>query len=236
MSLSRPYETVRRHVQALVRSGLCRRGPEGVSADPAALQSPELLAFLLHTHDSVVRFVANLRDHGVPMPRIGATRPYQFAAGVQAAVDLLLAVTDSNRQVHGDWLELVIFSTIYCANSQRLNRDLSLSRLYAGGGSEPPLALRDPVRTSTVARALALPEATVRRRAKDLIADGRVELLGKHLLVSESWLNAPESIETSARSFDRIRLVLARLGANGFPLDAPATAYLKGRPADIAFA
>lgn len=235
MSLSRPYETVRRHVHALVDAGWCERGAEGVHASPVELARPEIVAFLTVMHDAAVRFVADLAHNGVPMPEVGAARPYHHAAGVQAAIDMMLAVVDSNRRVHGDWLELVVFSTIYCANSRLINQDRALARLHADGRTTPPDDLRPPVRTSAIARALGLPEATVRRRVASLCADGRVERLGKKLLVSEAWLNRPESLATSAQSFAIVRLLLARLGANGFPLDDPSRAYLARRPEIPAF-
>lgn len=235
MSLSRPYETVRRHVHALVDAGWCRRGPAGVHANPDELQSPEVTAFLRLAHDSAVRFVADLGGAGVPMPEVGAARPYRQAAGVHAAIDMMLAVVDTNRRVHGDWLELVVFSTIYCANSRRINRDRALARRYADGRELPPPELCPPVRTSAVARVLGLPEATVRRRIISLVEDGRVERVGKKLLVSEAWLNRPEAVATSTQSFALVRLLLARLGAAGFPLHDPARAYLAGRPALPAF-
>jgi hypothetical protein len=235
MSLSRPYETVRRHVHALVDAGWCTRGPDGVHASPAELESPEIVAFLTLMHDAAVRFVADLAHCGVPMPEVGAARPYHHVAGVQAAIDMMLAVVDSNRRVHADWLELVVFSTIYCANSRLLNADRALARTHADGRTPPPPDLRPPVRTSAVARALGLPEATVRRRVASLCQDGRVERLGKKLVVSETWLNRPESIATSTQSFAIVRLLLARLGANGFPLDDPSRAYLARRPEIPAF-
>lgn len=235
MSLSRPYETVRRHVHALVDAGWCVRGADGVQASPAELAKPEIVAFSTLMHDSAVRFVADLAHFGVPMPEVGAARPYHPSAGVQAGIDMMLAVVDSNRRVHGDWLELVVFSTIYCANSRLLNRDRALARLYADGRILPPSTLRQPVRTSAVARALGLPEATVRRRVASLCEDGRVERLGKKLLVSETWLNRPEAVATSTQSFAIVRLLLARLGANGFPLEDPSRAYLDRRPEVPAF-
>ncbi|MEP9361292.1 hypothetical protein [Sphingomonas sp. KR3-1] len=235
MSLSRPYETVRRHVNALVDAGWCTRGPDGVRASPAELESPEVVAFLTLMHDAAVRFVADLAHCGVPMPEVGAARPYHHAAGVQAAIDMMLAVIDSNRRTHGDWLELVVFSTIYCANSRLISADRGLARRYADGRATPPSDLCPPVRTSAVARALGLPEATVRRRVASLCADGRVERLGKKLMVSETWLNRPESVATSTQSFAIVRLLLARLGANGFPLEDPSRAYLASRPAIPAF-
>ena len=236
MSLSRPYETVRRHVHALVDAGWCERRADGVLASPAELRSPALTEFLTLVHDAAVRFVADMARAGVPMPEVGTVRPYHHAAGVQAAIDLMLAVVDTNRRTHRDWLELVLFSTIYAANSRLLNADRELSWHYADGRKEPPPSLRMPVRTSAVARALGLPEATVRRRLTHLLEDGRVERVGKKkLLVSEAWLNRPESIATSVRSFSTVRLLLARLGVNGFPLHDPARVYLAGRPAPVAF-
>ncbi len=235
MSLSRPYETVRRHVHALVDAGWCERGPDGVRASHAELRSPEIAALLVLIHDAAVRFVADMARAGVQMPAVGMARSYHHAAGVQAAIDLMLAVVDTNRRTHADWLELVLFSTIYAANSRLLNADRELAWHYADGRKEPPLSLRVPVRTSAVARALGLPEATVRRRLARLLADGRVERHGKKLLVSEAWLNRPESVATSIQSFSTVRLLLARLGVNGFPLEDPARAYIAGRPAPVAF-
>lgn len=235
MSLSRPYETVRRHVHALVDAGWCKRGADGVHANHADIQSPDLTEFLTLVHDAAVRFVADMARAGVPMPEVGTVRPYHHAAGVQAAIDLMLAVIDTNRRAHADWLELVLFSTIYAANSRLLNADRELAWHYADGRKEPPSHLRQPVRTSAVARALGLPEATVRRRLVRLLDDGRVERIGKKLLVSEAWLNRPEAIDTSTRSFSTVRLLLARLGVNGFPLHDPARAYLIGRPEPVSF-
>ena len=204
-------------------------------ASHSELRSPEVSALLTLIHDAAVRFVADMARAGVQMPAVGMVRPYHHAAGVQAAIDLMLAVVVTNRTTHADWLELVLFSTIYWANSQRLNADRELAWHYADGSKEPPLSLRVPVRTSAVARALGLPEATVRRRLARLLADGRVERHGKKLLVSEAWLNRPESIATSIQSFSTVRLLLARLGVNGFPLEDPARAYIAGRPAPVAF-
>jgi len=235
MSLSRPYETVRRHVHALVDAGWCARGADGVHANHAEIQSPDLTEFLTLVHDAAVRFVADMARAGVPMPEVGTVRPYHHAAGVQAAIDLMLAVLDTNRRVHADWLELVLFSTIYAANSRLLNADRELAWHYADGRKVPPMHLRQPVRTSNVARALGLPEATVRRRLVRLLEDGRVERIGKKLLASEAWLNRPEAIETSTRSFGTVRLLIARLGVNGFPLHDPARAYLAGRPEPVSF-
>lgn len=235
MSLSRPYETVRRHVHALVDAGWCRRGPEGVHANATELESPEVVSFLNLAHDTAVRFVADLAAFGVPMPEVGTARPYHHAAGVQAAIDMMLAVVDTNRRVHADWLELVVFSTVYCANSRLLNRDRALARRYADGRITPPPELCPPVRTSAVARVLGLPEATVRRRVIGLCEDGRLERIAKKLVTSEAWLNRPESIATSTQSFAIVRLLLARLGANGFPLHDPARAYLVERPAAPVF-
>lgn len=235
-SLSRPYETVRRHIGALVARGLCARTPNGVAPVATALSGPPFADVLAVAHDSIVRFVEDLGRLGVPLPQQRDTNGYAPHIGVQAAADIMLAVIDSNRDSHRDWVDLVIFSTILCGNVRDYARDPVVAWRHADHRMPPPENLRRPVRASVAARVVGLPESTVRRRIDAMAAAGRLVRTSGGLLVSEDWMNEPRQVATSLGSYQNTKRILERLAAAGFPFAAPDTAYLTGRPADVRFA
>lgn len=234
-SLSRPYETVRRHVHALIDDGICDRQPNGVISPRQSLTSPRLQALIATAHDAFVRFVEDLAALGVPLPKARPGVAYDPSVAVRKAADLMLAVTDTNRGVHGDWAELVVYSTILCANVRRFAHDPALALRYADQTASPPRELWVPVRSSVVARVIGLSASTVRRRIAAMLADGRVERRRGGVAISEAWLNRPESIATSTESHHNIRRILERAAAEGFPFKSPASVYLTGRPVPFAF-
>lgn len=234
-SLSRPYETVRRHVHALIDEGICDRQPNGVITQAQSLTSPAMMAMVAAAHDSFVRFIEDLGTLGIALPGSRAGAIYDPSVGVRKAADLMLAVTDSNRGVHHDWGELVVYSTILCANVRSFAHDPVLAPLYADQSVPVPPELWRPVRTSVVARAIGIAESTVRRRVTAMLADGRIERRRAGLVVSEAWLNRPDSVAISTASYHSIRRILERVAQQGFPFESPASAYLVGRPAAFAF-
>ena len=234
-SLSWPYETVRRHVHALIEAGIFDRLPQGVISTPQILSTPPMPELLAITHDSFVRLVEDLAALGIALPKARAGLPYDPGIAIQAAADLMLAVADTNRAVHGDMAELVIYSTILCGNVRRFAHDRVLALRYADQTMSPPPELWLPVRASVVARVIGISEGTVRRRVAAMLADGRLEQRRAGLVVSEGWLNQPDSVATSTVSYHNIRRLLERAAGAGFPFEAPAAAYLAGRPPGFAF-
>lgn len=235
-SLSRPFETVRRHVIALAEAGLCQRTPAGVVADAAAQDRPESRELMAIAHDSLVRLIDDLQRFGVALPDARGTGAYDPAAGLQAAADMMLAVVDTNRVAHREWLNLVVFSTILCANSRGYAHDPQLALLYRDHRRTAPDTIRRPVRTSVVARTLGIAESTARRHVAGLLRSGTVQQVRAGLLANEQWMNTPPAVAISTASFHNIRRILNWLAARGFPFDAPATAYLRGRPDPAPFA
>jgi hypothetical protein len=230
-SLSRPFETVRHHVNALIAQEVVARTPSGVVALASGLQRPEMIEMSMTAHDAFVRLVEDLQRFDLPMPPQRNTSAYHPAVGVRAAADIMLAVADNNRGLHQEWINLVLYSTILCANTRSYTYDPVLARRYADQFAVPPDSLRRPLRVSALARTLRLPYATVQRRAEKLVADGRVEKVRGGLRVSEEWLNLPTSVTVSTISYQNIRRILAAATAAGFPIASPEQAYLRGRPA-----
>jgi hypothetical protein len=132
--------------------------------------------------------------------------------------------------VHSDWGELVVCSTILCANVRRFAHDPVLALRYADQTVSPPSELWRPVRPSVVARAIGISESTVRRRIAAMLGNGRLEQRRGGVVASEAWLNRPESVAISTASYHNSRRLLERAAAAGFPFESPASAYLVGRP------
>ncbi|WP_155006362.1 hypothetical protein [Sphingomonas hengshuiensis] len=234
-SLARPYETVRRHVIALTERGLCLRTPDGFIVSPDSVALPPMPALTAATHDHFVRFVEDLDTLGIPLPRQRRDIAYLPQRGVQAAIDLMLAVTHSNRDLYQDWSELTIYSTIVSANTRDYACDPVLATRYADQTSRVPETYHLPVRASVLGRVLGIPESTVRRKIAALIAAGRIVRRREGLVFSQDWLNLPDSVATSTESHGNIRRVLDRVAAAGFPFDDPGSAYLKGSPDPVRF-
>ncbi|WP_447406187.1 hypothetical protein, partial [Clostridium perfringens] len=76
ISLSRSFETVRRHVNALIAAGLCARVQGGVVVNPDVFMRSDIDHLMTVTHDSFVAFAQGLRDAGELPPIRVATECY----------------------------------------------------------------------------------------------------------------------------------------------------------------
>ena len=233
-SLSKPYETVRRHVLRLIASGLCQRGRGGVRISADAIDRPDYAAVLMHSHDAFVRFVDDLRLLNIEMPATRRRGDYQPAFGIAAAVDIMLTVLDTNRATHTDWGRLVIFSAVLAVNVAGYARDDVLARAFADETQMTPPDLATPVTSAATARLLGMPATTVRRYIDAMAAEGLLLQSPEGFVISEAWLNRPDSVAVSRRSLQNVARVLDRLAMLSFPFDHPRTAYVHGRPDDVA--
>lgn len=217
-SLGRPYETIRRHVNALIEDGLCARHGNRIHVTPEGLRRPRVAHLLRWAHDCFVRFVEDLAAAGEPLPASRGGTQYEMANGVRTAVDIMLAVLQTNRERHDGWLDLILFSTVVAANCR--NHRVS----------DPHSHADNPVPSRTVARMIGVTPVTAHRHLSAMLATGQLVRGRGGFRVNGAWLAHPAAQEVSDASLQNIRRLLGGLAAQGFPFDEPARAYLAARP------
>lgn len=217
-SLGRPYETIRRHVNALIDDGLCVRNGNRIHVTPEGLRRPRIAHLLRWAHDCFVRFVEDLDAAGEALPPARSGTQYEMANGVRTAVDIMLAVLQTNRERHAGWLDLILFSTVIAANCR--NHRVS----------DPHSHADRPVPSRTVARMIGVTPATANRHLSAMLATGQLVRGRGGFRVNGLWLAQPAAQAVSDASLQNIRRLLGGLAAQGFPFDEPARAYLAARP------
>lgn len=231
MSLGRPFETVRRHICALLEARVCERTRTGVTLSTAFWEREDNWQQLRYSHDCFVRLVADAVAHGaVPVGNAPAGNQTRLSLtnGICAAIDLFLALVDANRALCPDPIDLAIFSVVLHANCQALKSD----RALGGYGSATLLLPRHAVRVAQIARALSTPDTTVRRRIAPLTTDkGPYKRTSGGLVVSTECLSkCARSNESNSAKHGSIRLIFQRAATAGLSLRDPALSYCDRRP------
>ncbi|WP_331026509.1 hypothetical protein [Sphingomonas sp.] len=217
-SLGRPYETIRRHVNALIADGLCVRHGNRIHVTPEGLRRPRVAQLVRWAHDCFVRFVEDLAATGEALPPPRTAPAYEMQTGVRAAIDVMLAVIQTNREKHAGWLDLILFSTVVAANC----RPHPLTHAHSPADR--------PVPALAVARTIGVTPATASRHLAAMTATGQLVRGRGGFRVDAAWLAHPAAQAVSDASLRNIRRLLGALAAQGFPFDDPARAYLAARP------
>jgi predicted transcriptional regulator len=234
-SLSRPFETVRRHVNALLDDGLCVRTPLGVMSPPHVYERPEIAGLFRLHHDVLVRLIEDMVAFGIPLPETRPQVAYDWRTGLAAAHDVLLTGIEFHAEAYDSWLDMVLLTVVMCANARPFTYDRDVSLSYSDFTRLPPESMRAPVPASAIARALGLPPSTIQRRVNEMIQRGQLLRKAGGLMASESALNSQPVVENSRTSTDHTRQIFKRLAAGGFRFDDPASCYLDGRPDPVPF-
>lgn len=229
-SLSRPFETVRRHVIALIESGLCIRGGQHVSVAPEAASRPEIVDTVRHLHDIMVRLVEDMAGFALPLPATRSHGPHDVNATIAAAIDMMLTAIEFHAAQHPDWIEVNTYGAVMAANARPYSYDPVLANIYGENHTVPPDSLREPVATAAIARALHLPYSTVGRHVGQMVADGRLVRRDGGVMITASWMQRPSMLDGARMIAQRTAQIFARLAASGFAFDVPAALYLDGRP------
>ncbi len=181
-SLRIPFETARRRISSLVDLGAVRTAERGVIIPTAPLNSP-FYRMGAEAHYALVRnLYFRLRGIGLledlPRPAAGAFDaehpPVRLV--VRLSSDYLLRLAEPITIHMGDLVTgLVLMDTIH-ANTEHLDdgQGGQDDAAWTEDGFVPD-NLRRPVRTTTLAERLGIPQETVRRHIHRLVETGRCE-------------------------------------------------------------
>lgn len=176
-SLRMPFETVRRHVRRLEQVGACASVDGGIIVPEAYLASPGYVEGVMRSHRRLVAFFHEANTAGLleALPRSAyppePTVPVRAAARLMA--DYILRTTDALLAMVGDIASVAVLLAVLSAERGRTS-------------------------VAEIAERLGMPEETVRRHVKALIAQGHV------LRISTGLVGPHEAMDRPAwRSFLR---------------------------------
>lgn len=184
--LNLPYETVRRHAVALVRTGQCSSTREGIAVVPAVLKSRANVAVMRKIYFNTERMLVELTRAGVAKfqvppgaaSRRGNLTPAQMLIATASTGQLLAGVRMLGNLWHGDLLRGLVFTAIWTANVKHVtNTAPAVSQTVL------PDELRLPVSVLAISGSLRLPYETVRRHAQALERAGICHRVGRRGLV-----------------------------------------------------
>lgn len=235
-STKRPFETMRRLCNRLVAMGLVERCEAGPFVPDHVVTQPTVVALRAACHDYMIKMIEDFVTLDYPLPVVRGTGVSR-ATVERAAIDTLMHAFEFGVPPHPtlNWQRPFLYVSLMTGNARRYTFDHGLAHRYADIYSPPPDALRTPIGASVLARAVAIPYSTVRNNLEAMVVDGILERTPKGYLISMAWMQRPELAAAGAAVAAQLDRALRGLAYGGFPMDAPATAYWRGRPPLIAF-
>jgi DNA-binding MarR family transcriptional regulator len=224
-SFDQPFETARRHANALIADGFCYRSGPRICIRPEQFENPAFVAMLCAIHDAMVRLVDHAAALGVALPEQRNGKTYEGDAGIAAAIDLLLAVYDYGAPYYDNWLQMRVLSALFCANARRVTLDPVLAARYADEEAVTPDDLQVPVSGRAIARAMNLPYSTVRRQIEVAIRRGWIVRRNGGLIRSRTHQISPEAQHVNRVASLRVLKMFESLASAGFRFRDPASHY-----------
>ncbi len=229
-SLGRPFETVRRHVTAMIDAGLVERRAGGVALADRMLADPAMIRLQQLLHDNLVRLIADLSAFAIPLPAPRGGGDYDPAIGTAAAIDQLLVNIEYHGGYYTSWLEMTLVVAVMVGSVRHITHDPQLARDFAGAATPVTPPLRYFVSVQPLAETLGVSGATLRRHVATAVATGKLEGSPHRLRVSDSFLRSAAVNISGAMLASRAAQMLGRLAAGGFDFTAPDRHYLVARP------
>lgn len=234
-SLGRPFESVRRYVNALIADGLCLRSPHGIVVNPVALETPDVIVLLDALHDAMVRLIEHLTAFGVALPANRQNVPYDKGATIAVAIDIFVSFFEF-LGAGISWTRATIVGAVAAANVREVTFNPVLAFRYGEESNPVPELLRKPVSAAAICRGLGLAPSSVHRHVTVARARGVLTVRDGKLLTSTDYLSAPWVLAVARLVTTQAIRAMSRLGPAGFPFDDPGACYIRGCPPLVPFA
>lgn len=185
-SLRLPFETTRRHVQALLGQGVLVRGGGRLSLGSLDGHGDRAVHLFEGMHDSFLRLVGRLVRFGIELPRKREDAPHPLGGILRYAIDQNLEPVDNFRGTGWDLNTMALWMAVSSLEVEHVTHDPVLSRRYAV--EYTPDELRRPVSLRNAACRLSVPYASAWRRALELERLGLMRRADGGWLISKAQL------------------------------------------------
>jgi DNA-binding Lrp family transcriptional regulator len=208
--------TVRRKLNELVDARLVTRGEKGFGISHDFTGDPLLAVVCAKNARCIADALSRLAYTGMVAAPDGLRAIDALPPNVVERLLLTFEVRalEGITNVYGDVTAGIIVSAVVAANVRHITENPALSLQFAGDDSVPPDALRRPVPLRAIAKAVALPFETVRRRAVGLISKGVMVPSDTGVYVPARVFGEPTHIEENRRlvlHFQQLTVALAAL-------------------------
>ena len=213
-SLSRPFETVRRHVAGMMADGICARVEGGFVLAPTKAREADVIDYYRGVAHLMSQLAGRLSDSGVPLPRAEVASDNPLAPMINVALDVCLVALENNE--HSHWFELALHGAQIYENGRDIMGSPELARVY--GNLVLTAEQRRPVTIKALSTNYGIPYATVRRHVDDMLAcGGLIKKRGGYIL-DPAWTGRDDRIEGSNRTVDYLLSKFRTLAASGVDL------------------
>jgi hypothetical protein len=216
-SLSRPFETVRRHVLAMEKAGVCARTNSGIILSPSPDREPEIIRFYQAQATALRVLAIDLAARDIPLPAADGAAPNALLLMANAALDIGLVALENNP--HSNWSELILHGTLIYENARDVMENPELATAYSD--KVIPDELRRPVKIRALSDTYGMPYATVRRHIDTMISIGAMQRKRSGYVLKTDWTAEPARLEMSDQTVQYLLRNLRTLAAAGVNLTAP---------------
>ena len=210
-SLNAPFETTRRHVNAMIKDGLLARRGSALYLDPVDTRRADVIGYYRSIHTAMIRLIMQLYQDGLPLPPLGPSlvnspEKFDVQALMKGAFDILLIPYDNNRDDHPNWYAIILYGMYNLMNVAHIADDPVLAQTY--GIDLVPDEHRKPVSIHAMAQSLGLPYPTVRRHTLRMIESGMAVRRDGGIIIPTNAIEA--TLENAERNGQYLYKVIAR--------------------------
>jgi len=214
-SLRLPFETVRRHVNKLVRDGKLAATSQGVYVPAAMVVSPGFVGVMRARYERVARFYDELCAAGAiepiasPLPPVDDPKAPTRAVG-RILSDYVFRTLDPLIERLADPLTAIVMLEIVRSSTEHLSTAQASAFMRDGW---IPDAERIPVRVALLSRKLGIPYETTRRHVGWLVDQKICRRVGGGLLLAEAYRQRDGLLGASRDNLANVRRMFRLIAA-----------------------